>query len=71
MKNNIELGREYKKLFYKTGNPYFFLIAQEFSLIAQEKIKIEQTEKKYHYTLCVLYELLDYQLNYSIIYKIS
>lgn len=39
-----EIKNEYKKLFFATGNLYYFLIAQELNKIAEIKVQNELAE---------------------------
>lgn len=44
MEEIIKNRDEYKQLFYKTGNIYYFLIAQELTKVIETKLLNEQNQ---------------------------
>ena len=45
MEEIIKIRDEYKRIFYKTGNLYYFLIAQEFTKILETKFENEKNKE--------------------------
>ena len=45
MEEVIKNRDEYKELFYKTGNLYYFLIAQELTKIIETKLENEKNQE--------------------------
>ena len=48
MEEIIKIRDEYKQIFYKTGNVYYFLIAQEFTKIIETKFENEKNIEEEH-----------------------
>ena len=46
MEEIIKIRDEYKRIFYKTGNLYYFLIAQEFTKVLETKFENESTASR-------------------------